>query len=98
MYPDDSVLEAVRRGLRGRVRTVLLHLGEWATIPEIMREMGGMYWNVNTSEELKERFYAALQKEGESIANYSLRLEHLLFSYNMDLKGDTKNSMLGTLS
>jgi len=37
MYRENVVLEAVRRSLKGKSRTVLLHLGEWATIGEVMR-------------------------------------------------------------
>ena len=50
-----------------------------------MREMEGMYGDVCSAEELKERFYSAVQKEGESVVDYSLRLERLLCSYKMDL-------------
>lgn len=96
IYSESAVLEAVRRSLKGKARTVLLHLGEWATMPEIMREMEGIYGIVSSSEELKEQFYSATQREGESVVDYSLRLEHLLCSYKMDLDRETRNDMLRT--
>ena len=73
MYRENVVLEAVRRSLKGKSRTVLLHLGEWATIGEVMREMEGMYGDVCSAEELKERFYSAVQKEGESVVDCGIR-------------------------
>ena len=96
MYRENVVLEAVRRSLKGKSRTVLLHLGEWATIGEVMRETEGMYGDVCSAEELKERFYSAVQREGECVVDFSLRLERLLCSYNMDLDRESRNEMLRT--
>ena len=59
-----------------------------------MREMEGMYGDVCSAEELKERFYSAVQREGESVVDYSLRLERLLCSYNIDLDRESRNQML----
>ena len=58
--------------------------------------MEGMYGEVCSAEELKERFYSAVQKEGESVVDYSLRLERFLCSYKMDLDRESRNEMLRT--
>lgn len=94
MYMDSVVLEAVRKSLKGKARLVLLHLGEWATIREIINEMEGIYGNVCSVEKLKEKFYSAGQKEGETVVDYSFRLEQLLCSSKIDLDRGARDEML----
>lgn len=94
MYPEHAILEAIRKSLKGKARTVLLHLGELANINDIMTELEGLYGNVATSEKLKEQFYCARQEKNETVADYSLRLEQLLCNSNMNLDYETKNEML----
>ena len=76
VYPQHLILESIRRSLKGRARSVLLHLGEAACVRDIVSELEGIYGNVSSSERLKEQFYSAQQNEHESVADYSLRLEH----------------------
>ena len=78
VYPAPALREAIRESLKGQARGILLHLGEHATVRDIMLELEGVYGNVQTSEKLKETFYSEYQREGESVAEYSLRLERLL--------------------
>jgi hypothetical protein len=78
MYPLHTIREAIRKSLKGTARGVLLHLGEYASILDILTELEGIYGNVQSSEKLKEQFYNECQKPDESVAEYSLRLERLL--------------------
>lgn len=78
MYPMHIIREAIRKSLKGTARGVLLHLGEHASVVDILTELEGVYGNVQSSERLKEQFYSESQKPGESVADYSLRLERLL--------------------
>jgi hypothetical protein len=94
VYPDHVILEAIRKSLKGKARTVLLHLGEGASVFDILIELEGIYGNVATGEKLKEQFYCARQEPNESVADYSVRLEHLLCQTNLYLDKDTKNDML----
>lgn len=94
MYPDHILHEAIRNSLKGKARTVLLHLGEWATISDIIAELEAIYGNVSTSERLKEQFYCAKQEVNESVAEYSLRLEQILTNANLNLDKYAKNDML----
>lgn len=94
VYPDHVILEAIRKSLKGKARTVLLHLGEGATVFDILRELEGIYGNVATGEKLKEQFYCAQQEQNETVADYSVRLEHLLCQTNLHLDKETKNEML----
>ena len=94
IYSEHCILESIRNSLKGKARSVLVHLGEMASVSEIMREMDGTYGNVATPERLKEQFYSASQLEGESIVDFSLRLEHLLCDTRIDLDRSTRDEML----
>ena len=93
-YSDQTIMEAMRRSLKGKARSVLLHLGEFASITDIIRELEGMYGNVGSSEKLLEKFYSASQLKKESVVEYSLRLEQLLRHSSILLDPVTKNEML----
>lgn len=94
IYSEYCILESIRSSLKGKARSVLLHLGERATVPEIIKEMDATYGNVATTEKLKEQFYSASQRENESIVDYSLRLEHLLCDSQIPLDRRTRDDML----
>ena len=58
-----------------------------------MSEMQAIYGNAASSEKLKEQFYSASQSDGESVVDYSLRLERLLSS-QINISQEEKNKML----
>ena len=88
------MLEAIRQSLKGRARSVLLHLGELASVSDIMSELEAIYGNVATPEKLKEQFYMAFQQDKETVADYSLRLEQLLRHSSLHFDQETKDEML----
>ena len=94
VYPQHVLLEAIRTSLKGRARTVLLHLGELASVADIMAELEALYGNISSTEKLKEQFYLAHQKVNENVADYSLRLEQLLRHSSLHFDQETKNEML----
>jgi hypothetical protein len=63
-------------------------------VDEIVREMDATYGDVASTERLKKKFYSASQREGESIVDYSLRLEHLLVDSKITLDRKTRDVML----
>ena len=93
-YPQHLLLEAIRNSLKGRARSVLLHLGELANVYDILAELEALYGNVSTKEKLKEQFYMATQQANETVADYSLRLEQLLHHSSLQFDSETKNEML----
>ena len=93
-YPENAILEAIRLSLKGRARTVLLHLGERVGVLDILKELEGIYGSVASIESIKEQFYSARQESNETVADYSLRLVQLLCRFNIPLNNDTKNDML----
>lgn len=94
MYSDHLILESIRSSLKGKARSVLLYVGEYATVFDIMREMDAIYGSAASSEKLKEQFYSACQAEGESIVDYAQRLEQLLCNSRIDLDRDARDEML----
>lgn len=76
--PDHIILQAMRNSLKGEARSMLVSLGENATIDEILERLDGFYGNVSTPETLIQSFYSDFQKENESIVSYGLRLEQIL--------------------
>ncbi|XP_060577083.1 uncharacterized protein LOC132734365 [Ruditapes philippinarum] len=56
--------------------------------------MDATYGNVASTERLKEQFYSASKWEGESIVDYSLRLEYLLVDSQITLDRKTRDDML----
>ena len=94
VYQQHILLEAIRQSLKGRARSVLLHLGELASVSDIMSELEAIYGNVATPEKLKEQFYMAFQQDKETVADYSLRLEQLLRHSSLHFDQQTKDEML----
>ena len=72
------VMQAIRRSLRGQAAEVLLHLGEKATVEQLLSKLELVFGDVLTSEAILEAFYAAKQKPKEPAALWGCRLEGLL--------------------
>jgi hypothetical protein len=52
VYPEHILLESIRKSLKGKAHTVLLHLGEDASVQDILSELEGIYGNVSSGEKL----------------------------------------------
>ena len=76
--PDHILSHSIRKSLRGTARSMLVPLGESASVQEILDKLEGCYGNVSTAEDLMQQFYGDCQKEGESIVTYATRLENTL--------------------
>lgn len=75
---EHIVLQAIRNSLKGSARSLLVPLGENASVTDILNKLDGFYGNVSSSETLIQSFYSDFQKEGESIVEYGSRLEQVL--------------------
>ena len=94
VYTEHAILQAIRNSLKGKARSVLLHVGELPRVSEIIEELEGIYGNVSSSEKVKEQFYSTQQREGETLADYSIRLEQLLTRTNLQLSRSQRDEML----
>lgn len=55
-----------------------MHLGENASIEDILRKLEGVYGIVESGTTLLQQFYNAKQESGESVAEYGCRLEEIV--------------------
>ena len=91
-YSEGSVLQTIRRSLKGKAGEVLLHLGDDVTVKEVLAKLELVFGNVLPAEAILERFYMARQEEGENVATWACRIEDLV----TQLKGKDASAMPGT--
>ena len=75
---EESILQAVRRSVRGEAANVIMRLGVGASIHDILHKMDSIYGNVLEQEDVLAEFYSAQQKDDESCSAWSCRLEEIL--------------------
>ena len=78
VYPNSHILQAVRKSLRGRARDILLTISQTTSPTDILNKLEGIYGNVSSKEVLMQQFYMESQREDETVADYSIRIENLL--------------------
>ena len=78
IYPNALILQAIRRSLKGKAREILLTVDSTATPSDILSKLEGIYGIVSSRQILLQQFYLETQQEGESVADYSIRIENLL--------------------
>ncbi|XP_062621853.1 uncharacterized protein LOC134283423 [Saccostrea cucullata] len=77
-YPEHILLQAIRNSLKGLARSMLVSVGDKASIQDILKKLDGFFGNVASGETLMQSFYNDCQKEGESIIVFASRLEDTL--------------------
>ena len=92
---DALILQAIRTSLKGKALSLLLTLPN-ANPTEIIAKLEGVYGNIYPTEQLIQQFYGAKQNEGESVADYGMRLERLLQTCidRGDISAVVRNEML----
>lgn len=74
---QTSVLEAVNRSLRGSAARIVMHLGENASLQDIVQKLTSIYGEVGGSDEAMAALYNATQQDKETVSEWSCRLEDL---------------------
>lgn len=79
-YKDSSILEAIRRSLRGEAARVAMRLrvGPSVTLTELLAKFDSVYGTVQLKQTILADFYSARQREDEDTTQWSGRLEDLL--------------------
>lgn len=77
-YSKETILNAIRRSLKGEPATVMMRLGPVDSIDEILQKFDSIYGNVLGTEDILAEFYSAKQKDTEDCATWSIRLEDLI--------------------
>ena len=92
------ILQAIRSSLKGKARSSLLTLPTDATPEQILQKLEGIYGNIYPSEKLLQQFYEAKQQDGETVADYGMRLENLIQTCidRNTINSASRNEMLRT--
>ena len=77
-YPRDLIAQSVRRSLKGEPGKIIMHLGEDATMEEIVTKLQRVYGVVESGTAILQRFYNSRQEDGEGVAAYGCRLEDII--------------------
>ena len=77
-YPEQLILQAIRRSLRGYAADVLRHMGPVTRIQPILEKMNLVFGNILPKHRLIEHFCLSQQKETETVAEWGCRLEDML--------------------
>lgn len=78
LYPELIIVQCMRNALKGQARNTLLTLPETATPVQIIEKLEGIYGNVYSNETLLQTFYTQKQEDGQSVAEYGMKLENIL--------------------
>ena len=78
VLPEPILLQSIRNSLKGSARSLLVPLGQNATVADILAKLDGFYANVSSSETLIQSFYSDYQKEAESVVSFASRIEQTL--------------------
>lgn len=81
MDPDitqSTLVQAIRRSLRGIAKRVLISLDSQASPHEILHKLDALFGEVATHGMVMQEFFNAAQKPEESAATFGCRLESLI--------------------
>ncbi|XP_021347673.1 uncharacterized protein LOC110460701 [Mizuhopecten yessoensis] len=93
---QSTVVQAIRRSLRGVARRTLVHLGEKATPQEILTKLDALFGDIATHGMIMQEFFNSKQKPDEPATNFGCRLEQVLqiAIENGSLPKSAKNDLL----
>ena len=75
---EPLLLQSIRNSLRGTPRSILVSLGENASVSDVLDKLNGFYGTVSSSETLLQSFFSDSRKDNESIVAYGSRLEQTI--------------------
>ena len=73
---EPLILTAIRRSIKDQTQEILLHMGEEATVVDILACHEMMFGDIDPPHVLLAQFYAAEQNVNESMTVWYARLEH----------------------
>ena len=92
-HPINTIMQAIRRSLKGTAAEVLLNLGVQVQPDEVVERFDIIFGNVLTNEAILEEFYTCRQKERETAVEWGCRVESLLKQAKDQraVRGDTED-------
>lgn len=91
--PLSTVMQGVRRSLKGSALEVLHNMGELTSPEPLIAKLEIIFGNVFTTEQLLSKFFGAVQLKDESIAVWACRLEEIAARANEKEPGIASASM-----
>ena len=86
----STLVQAIRRSLRGTAKSMLVPLGENPTASAILTKLDTLFGHVSTQSMIMQEFYNSFQKPDEPVTTFSCRLENFLQLAGEDSKMDPK--------
>lgn len=77
-YSQDMLLQSIRRSLKDEPNRLVMHLGEEATVSDVLKKLDGVYGMVESGTTLLQQFYNTKQENEETVAAFGCRLEDIL--------------------
>lgn len=78
IHPDELIVQAIRRSLKGDAAKILMRLGPKPDIFLILNKMDTVFGIAEEKESILREFYNASQQEDEDVISWSFRLEDIL--------------------
>ena len=78
-FSEATILQAIRKSVKTPAADIVRHLGEMATVEEILTKLHSMYGSVLSGESVLQKFYSEPQEATESCAKWAARIEELCF-------------------
>lgn len=93
---ETTIIQSIRRSLRGTAKTMLIPLGEKATVIEILDKLNILFGEVSNNGMIMQEFFNTFQFEGECATSFGCRLESMLQNAidNGYLSKSSKNDLL----
>ncbi|MES9884870.1 MAG: hypothetical protein ABW185_28830 [Sedimenticola sp.] len=77
LYSESIVMQAIRRAVKGEAARVLMHMGFSRSVREILDKFDSCFGFVQEGQTILAAFYNARQAEGEDVATFATKLEHM---------------------
>ncbi|KAK7465051.1 hypothetical protein BaRGS_00037790 [Batillaria attramentaria] len=77
-HPESTILQAMRRSVKGLAADVLLHLDDSTTLQTALQKLDQMFGCVQPAEKLYELFYTSKQLPSETAVGWACRLERIV--------------------
>ena len=93
---EHSIISSIRRSLRGTAKSIVIPLGEKASVNEMLQKLDTLFGDISTNEMIMQEFFNSYQKENETVAAFGCRLETMLQTAvdHGYLQKESKNDML----
>ena len=91
-HSKEIIAQAIRRSLKGEAGRIVMRLGPYATVEQILGKLSCIYGDVEEKEAILGEFYGARQKQNENVTEWSCRLEDILSKATMNGEVPASNS------